>query len=202
MSSEQNDYSDRNGGRMMIEAGRNMAEWLYEWEWKWWITLTFSNDVSRERATALLNDYLNEVETTYRDSLSCVIAQEQKTLSGSGKPAGRVHFHLLIGCAIDLDARPLQELWQLSKFGGDRTSGAGADVRRYDPQRGALTYLLKFQQDPAWDFTFRNLELLSPVPPKSAATSAKVRRKLRRSTERRLAGSMRPLSRSASSRSH
>jgi hypothetical protein len=188
MSLKQSVISDRTGGRMAIEAGRNLAEWLYDWKWKWWVTLTFSNNICKASATALLDEYLNEVESTYGDSLTCVIAQEQKTYSGCGKPAGRVHFHLLVGCSIDLGWRPLQELWQLPQYGGDRTTGAGADVRKYDPQRGAFTYLAKVHQDRAADLTFRNLELLSPVPPLSADTSSKMRRKLLRSNERRLTG--------------
>jgi hypothetical protein len=193
MSLKQRNQSDRTGGRMAIEAGRNLAEWLYDWDWKWWVTLTFSNDLCRASATAVLNAYLNEVELTYKDSLTCVIAQEQKRYSGSGKPAGRVHFHMLVGCAIDLGPRPLQEMWQLSRFGGDRTRGTGADVRRYDPQRGAIAYLTKLQYESASDLTFRNLELLSPVSPGSAYSSSKMRRKLLRSNQRRMTSGMRLL---------
>ena len=114
-----------------------------------------------------------------------MIAQEQKTYSGSGKPAGRVHFHLLIGGAVNLPAKAITDWWQLPKFGGSRTSGAGADVRAYDPNRGAVNYLLKFQADPAWDVRYRNLELLSPLMPESAATCSRMRRKLQRCEERR-----------------
>jgi len=113
-----------------------------------------------------------------------MIGQEQKTYSGSGKPAGRVHFHLLIGSAVNLPALAIVNWWQLAKFGGSRTSGAGADVRTYDPNRGAVNYLLKFQSDPGWDVRFRNLELLSPLTPASAATSSRMRRKLQRCEER------------------
>jgi hypothetical protein len=133
-----------------------------------------------------LNEYLNKLEAIHRDSLSCLIAQEQKTLSGSGKPAGRVHFHLLMACAINLTATSISDLWQLAEFGGSRTSGAGADVRPYDPNRGAVNYVLKFSKDPAWDWDFRNLELLSPLTPVSAAISSRMRRKLARSGEQRI----------------
>ena len=141
------DDSDCAGSRTTMEAGRHMAEWLYDWDWRWWITLTFSRDLGQGKANNILSEYLNEYEKAYRDSLTCVIAQEQKSISGSGKSAGRVHFHMLVGSAVDYGPQALQDLWQQPRFGGNGTSGAGADVRPYDPQRGAITYLLKAQTE-------------------------------------------------------
>jgi hypothetical protein len=189
MTQRQNDRDDRTGGRMAIEAGRQVAEWLYNWEWRWWVTLTFSRDIGSARADAILGEYLNEFEATHRDSLTCMIAQEQKTISGSGRPAGRVHFHVLIGSSIDHGAKALQQLWQQARYGGNRTSGAGADVRPYDPQRGALVYLQKALMEKSSGLTFHNLELLSPVAPESATKSAEVRRKLKRCEDRKRAHS-------------
>jgi hypothetical protein len=177
----------------MIENRPNELEWLRNWKWNYWVTLTFSGDVGREEANALLDEFLNELEAALRDSLICMISQEQKTISGSGKPAGRVHFHLLIASAVNLSASTITNWWQLPKFGGSRTAGAGADVRPYDPHRGAVSYLLKFRKDPAWDVRYRNLELLSPVTPASAATSSSMRRKLRRYEERRVGATAQPI---------
>ena len=174
---------------MMIEAGRQVAEWLYGWEWRWWVTLTFSHDVGSTRADAVLTEFLNEFEATHHDSLTCVIAKEQKTVSGSGRPAGRIHFHALIGSSIDHGVKALQELWQQARYGGDRTSGAGADVRPYDPQRGALVYLQKALTEDSSGLRLHNLELLSPIAPKSAGNSAKVRRTLKRCEDRKRAHS-------------
>jgi hypothetical protein len=185
LSTKPNRYNDRTGGRPGIENRPVGAEWVRTWDWKYWVTLTFSRDVGRDEANALLNDFLNELEAALHDSLTCMIAQEQNTLSGSGKPAGRVHFHLLIASAVKLTPSAIVNWWQLPKFGGSRTAGAGADVRPYDPHRGGASYLLKFQKDPAWDVRYRNLELLCPDAPESAATSSRMKRKLRRCKERR-----------------
>jgi hypothetical protein len=194
-----NEYNDRDGGRAVIEGRKNQAEWLRTWNWRWWTTLTFSRDVGRDQANALLDDFLGELEAAFHDSLTCMIGQEQKTYSGSGKPAVRVHFHLLIGSAVNLPALAIVNWWQLTKFGGSRTSGASADVRVYDPNRGAVNYLLKFQADPAWDVRFRNLELLSPLTPASAATSSRMRRKLQRCEERRAKAATQPVALKGSS---
>jgi hypothetical protein len=190
MLTKAEEYNDRNGGRLVIEGrlieGRwNLAEWVRTWNWSWYVTLTHSRDVRRDQSYVLLDQYLNELEATFHDSLTCMIAQEQKTYSGSGKPAGRVHFHLLIGSAVNLPKEAIINWWQLPKFGCSRTSGAGAYVEPYDPNRGAANYMLKFHADPAWDVRFRNLELLSPLTPASAATSSRMRRKLHRHDERR-----------------
>jgi hypothetical protein len=193
LSTNANEYNDRNGGRLVIEGRKNQAEWLRTWNWRWWATLTSSRDIGRDQGNALLDDCLGELEAAFHDSLTCMIGQEQKTYSGSGKPAGRVHFHLLIGSAVNLPALAIANWWQLTKFGGSRTSGAGADVRAYDPRRGAANYLLKFQADPAWDVRFRNLELLSPLTPAGAATSSRRRRKLQRCEERRAKAATQPV---------
>jgi hypothetical protein len=193
MSTNANEYNDRNGGRLVIEGRKNQAEWLRTWNWRWWTTLTSSRDVGRDQANALLDDFLGELEAAFHDSLTCMIAQEQKTFSGSGKPAGRTHFHILIGSAVNLTANTIVNWWQLPKFGGSRTSGAGAHVRAYDSRRGAANYILKFQKDPAWDVRFRNLELLSPLTPASAATSSRMRRKLQRCEERRAKAATQPV---------
>jgi hypothetical protein len=192
MSTNVNAYNDRNGGRLVIERRRNQAEWVRIWNWTWWVTLTFSRDVGRDEANAILDDFLNQLEAAFHDSLTCMIAQEQKTYSGSGKPAGRVHFHLLIGSAVNLPALAIVNWWQLTKFGGSRTSGAGADVKVYDSNRGAVNYLLKFQADPTWDLRYRNLELLSPSMPASAATCSRMRRNLQRCEERRAKAATQP----------
>jgi hypothetical protein len=192
MSTYANEYNDRNGGRL-IEKRRNQAEWLRTWNWRYWATLTSSRDIGRDQANALLDECLSELEAAFHDSMTCMIGQEQKTYSGSGKPAGRVHFHLLIGSAVNLSASSIANWWQLPRFGGSRTSGAGADVRVYDQNRGAVNYLLKYQADPAWDVRFRNLELLSPLRPVSAGTSSRMRRKLQRCEERRSKAATQPV---------
>ncbi len=110
---------------------------------------------------------------------------EQKTISGLGKPAGRVHFHLLVGCSMRLTKATFTDLWERVCYGGSWTTGEAADVQEYRPEGNAAIYLLKCLDDPGWDWEERNLELVSPVPPASAAHHSRLRWKLRRSAERR-----------------
>jgi hypothetical protein len=83
MSTNANKYNDRNGGRLVIEGRGNLAEWLRTWKWRYWVTLTSSMDLRRDQSNALLDDFLGELEAAFHDSLTCMIAQEQKTYSGS-----------------------------------------------------------------------------------------------------------------------
>lgn len=185
LSTKRNEYNDRNGGRLVIGNRPDELEWLRDWGWKYWVTLTSSRNIGRDEENARVDDFLNELEAAHHDSLSCMIGQEQQTISGCGKPAGRVHSHLLIASAVNLSASTITNWWQLPKFGGSRTAGSGAFVKPYDPHRGAVSYLLKFREDPAWDVRYRNLELLCPDTPASAATSSSMRRKLSRCKQRR-----------------
>jgi len=176
---------DRTGGSCRTQPSRHLAEWLKDWPWDWWITLSFSADLTPDDANVRLLGFLDELEKNHRDSVSCLIAQEQKTVSGCGKPSGRGHFHLLMASSVTLTAASISDLWTLPEFGGSRTSGAGAFVRPYDPSQGAIHYMLKSQNDPAWDFTDRNLDLLSPQKPQSATASSGSRRRFLRRDQRR-----------------
>jgi hypothetical protein len=170
--------------------GNHMAvygPWIQTYAWNWWVTISFSRDVGREEAYALLEEYLSQLEVTYRDGLSCVIAQEQKTYSGCGKPSGRVHFHLLVACVANLTERSFSDLWERKEFGGTRVTGAAAHVEPYDPQKHAAYYIFKFLNDPAWDWQLRNLDLISHG---AVAAGAKMSHRLARKLKRRSARSI------------
>ena len=69
MSTNANEYNDRNGGRLVIEGRKNQAEWLRTWNWRYWTTLTSSRDVGRDQANALLDDFLGELVVTVLERL-------------------------------------------------------------------------------------------------------------------------------------
>lgn len=153
--------------------------------WDWYITVAFSRDVSLETASILLERFLKRIECVLRAPLACLIAPERTNYSGCGKPGGRVHFHLLVACSTATDAELFKRLWL--EFGGTHIKGEPAHVVPYDKARsGAVAYLLKQMRDPAWDYSPRNLDLASPIPPKSASSTSRGRRRLQRHHQRRL----------------
>ena len=176
------DY-DRLPSRGDIHKQQQYATWLRTFRWNLYVTLTFSHDVSSSSAQARLESYLQELELKFRAPLSCVISIETK-YSGLGMPAGRVHFHLLVGCARPMDKRLMQDLWNESHYGGNRVSGQAARILPYDEHICGSFYLLKTLHDPSWDLKVRNLDLISPARPASCAISTRARRRIRRNEGR------------------
>ncbi len=162
---------------------QNHADWWRQFPWDFYVTLTFSKDRSADRATALLEEYLNEIEALVKAPLSCLISMEKK-YSGLGMPAGRVHFHLLIACARPLDPKRLEDPWTQPRYGGTWVSRKSAFIVPYDAAIDASFYMFKSLSDPAWDWNSRNLDLISPARPASCATSKRARRRLRRNQKR------------------
>lgn len=180
----QADY-DRLPNRDDIHKQQQYGSWLRPFRWSLYVTLTFSYDVSSGSAQARLESYLQEIELKVRAPLSCLIAMESK-YSGLGMPGGRLHFHLLVGCARPIDKRLMENLWNESRYGGNRVSRQAALILPYDERICASYYLLKTLHDRSWDWKERNLDLISPTCAVSCATSKRARRRIRRNQERSL----------------
>ena len=176
---------DRTSGPGGMRGRQELANWVRDWDWDWWTTLTFNRCVSVGESSRVLERFLECLERTVQDTVSCMIGQEQ-VLSASNKTKTWVHFHLLIGSAVSFPGSLIVKLWNKPEFGGVIKGGKSAEVEVYASHRGAAAYLMKSQTDPAWDVTFRNLDLLSPIVPKSAEDSSRQRRRLRRRDERAL----------------
>lgn len=174
---------DRASGPSRIKGRQELSNWIRDWQWGWWTTLTFNRRISVDESSRVLERFLECLERTLRDTVSCMIGQEQ-VYSGPNKTKTWVHFHLLIGSSIPFPASLIVQLWNRPEFGGVIKGGKSADVESYSPQGGAAAYLMKSQTDPAWDVAFRNLDLMSPLAPKSAGDSSRQRRRLRRRDER------------------
>jgi hypothetical protein len=110
------------------------AQWFETFSWNWYITLTFSREISLETAYVLLNRYLNRLEGKLRCPSACLIVPQRANYSGCGKPGGRVHFHLLVACSTQTDAALSRRLWL--EFGGIHIKGEPAHVVPFDKTRG------------------------------------------------------------------
>lgn len=138
--------------RADIKLQRAYGEWIQEdYVWNWYVTLTFSHDVSANDAKSRLLAYFNEIEEHVRAPLGCIITQEQAAYSGLGKPGGRLHFHLLLYCAKSLSRDLLEDRWQQPCYGGNRTSGASARAKPYNGAISASLYLFKDLHHPSSD---------------------------------------------------
>ena len=174
---------DRTSGPPGMRGREELATWIRHWDWNWWATLTFSRHVSVDESSRVLERFMEVLEWTLQDSVSYMIGQEQAS-SGSSKMRLWVHFHLLLASAIPCPGSLIVVCGTGQSSAALSRGGKGADVEAYSPQGGAAAYLMKSQTDPAWDVAFRNLDLLSPIVPKSAFSSSRQRRRLRRCDER------------------
>ena len=100
-----------------LELRQGYADWFRTFDWSLYVTLIFSRDRTRTLADLLVEQYLREVEKSIRAPLSCLIAPEEK-YSGLGMPAGRAHFHLLVGSGVTLNSRTFVDIWQQPNYGG------------------------------------------------------------------------------------
>lgn len=167
------------------DVQKEYATWFLKgFRWNLFGTLTFSHDLTSQYANEVLDRYLRRIEIEANAPLSCVIAEETKSPGLGGAP-GRVHFHLLMGCAKPLDTAHLEKVWREDCFGGDRTAGPSAKV---DPLRTGVSpalYMMKGLFDSGCDWREWRMQSVSKRKPVSAAISAETRRMRRRQQARR-----------------
>jgi hypothetical protein len=165
------------------------GDWFRTFRWDWFVTLTFGCELRNKAAEMVLVRFVDELEQKVKAPISYLAAREEGSYSGCGKPAIRVHFHLLVGCAAPLTASTISDLWNLPRFGGKRVKGASAHVVPYDPLQGAAYYCFKHlsavkKDNNDDDWSEHHLELVSLVRPASYATSAKTRQRWKRQQQR------------------
>ena len=177
-----------------LELRQGYADWFRTFAWTLYVTLIFSRDRERNHADFLLEECLRQVERQIRAPLSCLIAPEEK-YSGLGLPAGRAHFHLLVGCSAALAPSTLVNIWRQPNYGGTWVSKhkspgeklqsrESAYVLPYDRSIDASFYLFKTMGASDWEWSLRRGHLISPDRPASAERSTQMRRLLARQAAR------------------
>jgi hypothetical protein len=178
-----------------LELRQGYADWFRTFDWSLSVTLTLSRDRKRNQADFLLEEYLRQVEQLIRAPLSCLIAPEEK-YSGLGMPAGRVHFHLLVGCGTVLRPSTFVNIWRQPNYGGTWVSkrkvngeklqaSESAYVLPYDRSVDSSFYLFKTMGTSDWEWSLRRGHLISPDTPASAKRSTQMKRLLARQAARR-----------------
>ncbi len=166
------------------DVQKEYATWFSKgFRWNLFGTLTFSHDLTSQYANEVLDRYLRRIEIEARAPLSCLIVEETKSPGLGGAP-GRIHFHLLIGCAKTLDPVSLEEVWREDCFGGERTAGPSAKVDRLRTGVSPALYMMKGLFDSGCDWRLWRPQHASKRKPASAATSTETRRMRRRQQAR------------------
>jgi hypothetical protein len=177
-----------------LELRQGYADWFRTFRWSYYLTLIFSRDRKRNHADFLLESYLQEIEKFSRAPISCLISPEEK-YSGLGMPAGRVHFHILVGCSSIVKQDTFVNTWRQPNYGGTWVSkrrvnnqklqaSESIDIQPYRSSIDASYYLFKTMGLSDWEWSLRRGHLVSPEPPASTMRSTKMRRYLSRQAAR------------------
>jgi hypothetical protein len=112
--------------------------WLLPFPWQAYFTFTSAYPVARETIKAQFLQVQNKLERTYRQPIGYVYAPEDRSWSGCGRAATRVHLHGLLCCDASLSPTVVKDTWKgLGHIAGN------AKVDLYDPAGNAVFYALK-----------------------------------------------------------
>lgn len=161
------------------EEVSHYANWLRQIPWQLFATLTFARRVGDAQAVQVFKAFVDRMEKYFRCPVVYVRGDERR-LSGRRMPAIRRHFHALFAAPVALDPAFVRDSW--IRMAGTRRNDGGADVRIYDPDRGALAYSLKQIFEIDGDWSFANLDLYLPSP--RGHGDSRTRRRLARHSKR------------------
>jgi hypothetical protein len=113
-----------------IQVEQNYEEWLSTYDWKWFATLKMTKGrPSRQACISAFEAWINEVQTSEGSSRFRWARVVEK-----GSCGDNLHVHVLVGGFRNRIAH-WSRRWE--ELGGD------ALIQRFDPDRGAIKYILK-----------------------------------------------------------
>jgi hypothetical protein len=104
------------------------GDWLNQYSWDWFVTLTFENPVTRTEAFKRFNRWKVQLKKAAGSRIEYVMVIEDHKYRGSIP-----HLHILLSGAEQENPRKWQQEWY-------RTNGL-CKVEIYNPHRGASYYL-------------------------------------------------------------
>ena len=129
----------------MRRARKALGEWLSLPEWGWYVTQTFRADyVSPKEADRHYYAWLNTLRTVAEPFYFRVTEYQDR---------GTLHFHSLIGGVGDTRRLLFKDFWELHGY---------ARVEKYDPVRGAASYVAKYLTKSEGDIRFSH-NLTNPL---------------------------------------
>jgi hypothetical protein len=111
------------------ETENAYAEWLSEWTWNWFGTLTFRGYASK---TAAIRRFKKWIDAVADQSGGKHFRWVRVLESG---PTSGVHFHVLVGGLTTTEPTRWIELWH--ELAGE------ADIRPFDKKQNGIRYILK-----------------------------------------------------------
>ncbi len=159
-----------------MNTAEEYAQWIKQVDWRLFCTFTFAWRVSDQQANRIFVEFINRLERHLRCDVAYVRGDE-KRFSGCGKPACARHYHFVLACVAPVTAEIVEAHWK--SMAGNRSDGAGAVVKPYDPNRNGVSYVLKLIHKPDGDWSSNKLHLFLP-----SAAAEKVTKRMRRHLRR------------------
>ncbi len=114
---------------MGLKQKQEYVDWLREYNWAWFCTLTFRDGVWRKAAVRLFGKWIAQIQAVEPDLISWVRMGEYS------RKNHRYHLHVLIAGVQNVTLRQATARWE-------RLAGR-AEIGLYDSNRRGLEYLLK-----------------------------------------------------------
>lgn len=119
------------GDRFAIDE---LAFWVKKVDWKFFGTFTFAWEVSDQQAENVFAAFIVRLERHLRCEV-CFIRGDEKTFSGSGKPATGRHFHALLTCVAPVNANFIASLWK-------SMAGTRQKLLRFDYDKAIFSFCI------------------------------------------------------------
>ena len=128
---KQTSPSRGNGYSEHANVKRAWGEWLRQWRWDWWVTLTFRYPVSTRQAHRLWKEWIHLLEHSVQSKVHYVRVTEYQRFRGDIP-----HFHALLLGVREQQPKRWEGTWN--------NLGGLAKVEPYDVKLGATHYLAKY----------------------------------------------------------
>jgi hypothetical protein len=124
---------------MALSVKHEYLEWLDQYHWTWFVTLTLREGIRRKSANRLVREWITLLEESEGAVVSWIRMAE------FGGELGTLHFHALVAGVHGTTISQAEALWK-------RMAGR-AMISPYDPSRRGLEYTLKsMENSPDYDF--------------------------------------------------
>ena len=123
------------------EIARVWGDWLRQWRWEWWATLTFRYPVKPRQGHSLWKRWLHALEGEVKGKIHYVRVTEVQRCRGDIP-----HYHALLKGTKKEKPEKWQSIWY--QFGGF------AKIEVYNPSLGATYYVAKYLSSDIGDIIF------------------------------------------------
>lgn len=127
-------------------------EYLNQFPWDWFVTLTFRNEISTKSAFRLFNKWKVQLKKAVNQKIHYLLVIDEPRFKGDS-----VHFHVLMSGVKDEDPEAWMKKWY--------DLAGNPYIKRYDFSMGASGYLADKVVRKEADYIFsKDINEIAPIP--------------------------------------